>query len=662
MTEGKLIEYIDKRQIVLSVCLKDKGSKLQLLNISSHEVSISPKRALLISSAVLNLSLSKVELLKKLKEIEKRRTDYMIKVPVQDLWELTYEEDARVTYEDLAKLSFGSSITDDHISALVRALFVDKIYFKMKDDWFVPNSPEKIEQIRKNKEATELREREINEGAGWLRDIINNRRPEPPPLKERIVEIITQLALYGKDARNFKVGKEMFDRAGVRDINKARRLLVDMGIWSEDENLDLHRFDIRLGFSEPALRETETIIRQGIDCREREDLTYLSIFTIDGPYTKDFDDALSLETIEHGGGYRLGVHVTDLASSINIDGPLDQEAFRRGSSIYLPANQIPLLPPTLSNDALSLVAGSERLAISLLADFDKEWNLESYRFLPTTVKVKKRLTYDEVNAACIDEPVFSALYQLSQTLRQKRVENGAMLIPLPDIHFAFNNNSDIRAILIEQDTPAKNIVAECMILYNWLAAKFALERNLPILYRSQEPPQERLSIDESNYIYYVFQQRRKLRPLFVDTVPQPHSGLGVDVYTNATSPLRRYMDLIVQRQIHSALTQKSFIYTESEIKELGMLTQQALKNIDLMKRSQIRYWMLKYLEARKGHCLDAIVFQKLRYKYLLILTDFLLVADLPAVNDISLSPGEKIRVVIKKSDPWNDILVLELAD
>jgi exoribonuclease R len=122
------------------------------------------------------------------------------------------------------------------------------------------------------------------------------------------------------------------------------------------------------------------------------------------------------------------------------------------------------------------------------------------------------------------------------------------------------------------------------------------------------------------------------------------------------------MDLIVQRQIHSALTQKSFIYTESELKELGMLTQQALKNIDLMKRNQIRYWMLKYLEARKGHCLDAIVFQKLRYKYLLILTDFLLVADLPAVNDISLSPGEKIRVVVKKSDPWDDILVLELAD
>ena len=298
----------------------------------------------------------------------------------------------------------------------------------------------------------------------------------------------------------------------------------------------------------------------------------------------------------------------------------------------------------------------------MLADFDREWNLESYRFLSTVVRIKKRLTYDEVNSAYISEPIFSSLHQLSQAMRQKRVESGAMLIPLPDINFELNNNSDIRVVLVEQDTPAKNIVAECMILYNWLAAKFAFETNLPILYRSQDPPQERLPFDESNYIYYVFQQRRKLRPLFVDTIPQPHSGLGVDVYTNATSPLRRYMDLIIQRQIHSALNKKSLIYAESELKELSVFIQQTLKDIDLMKKNQIRYWLLKYLQGRKNHCLDAIVFQKLRYKYLVILTDFLLVVDLPAVSDFGLSPGEKIKVVVKKSDPWDDILIIELAN
>jgi len=106
MSEGKIIEYIDQRKIVLSVCLKDKGNKLQLLTISNHEVSIAPKRVLLISSAILNTSRSKEELLKELKVIEKIRTDYMARASVQDLWELTHDENKAFTYKYLAQLSF----------------------------------------------------------------------------------------------------------------------------------------------------------------------------------------------------------------------------------------------------------------------------------------------------------------------------------------------------------------------------------------------------------------------------------------------------------------------------------------------------------------------------------------------------------------------------
>ena len=659
MAEGNIIEYIDQRKIVLSVCLKDRGSKLQLLTPSNHEVSISPKRALLISSTTLDISGLREELLNKLKMAEKRRTDYMAKVLVQDLWELTHEENETFTYKYLAQLSFGDNVNDDHISALVRALFADKVYFKMKDDYFIPNSPDKVEQIRKAREAAELREREITEGANFLKQVINDRHPEDPPLKEKIIEILVQLALYGRDAPDLKVGKEMFSRAGIKDIDRARHLLVKLDIWGEHENLDLHRLKTRIDFNEPVLREADIAIRKEIDSSGREDLTDLSIFTIDGPLTRDFDDALSLQPID--GGHRLGIHITDLSPFIQVDEHLDKEACIRASSIYLPVNQIPMFPSILSNNALSLVKGFNRLAISLMVDFDKGWNINNYRFIPAIVRVEEQLTYDQVNAAYTGDPVLLALYQLSQVLRQERAVNGALLIPLPEIHFEFDDNSDLQIRLIEQETPARMIVSECMILYNWLAARFASETALPILYRSQEPPQERLSTDESNYIYYVFQQRRRLHPLFIDTIPQPHSGLGVDAYTNATSPLRRYMDLLVQRQIHSALLKKGPVYTESRLKELTILIQQTLRDIDLMKRNQIRYWTLKYLAGLINHSFNAIVFQKLRYKYLIILTDFLVVADLPTATDPELSPGEHIKVVVKRSDPWNDVLLLELA-
>lgn len=659
MSEGKIIEYIDQRRIVTSVCLKDRVSKLQLLTSSNQETSIPPKRALLVSSASLTISRPREELVRKLKAIEKKRLEYRERVSVQELWELTHEENEVFSFAGLAELSFGNHVTDDHISALVRALFADRVYFKLKDNRFVPNTPDKVEQLAKAIEVAELREREITQGGWFLKELINGRMPEDPPLKEKTIEVLTQLALYGKDAPDFKLGKEMFSRAGIKDITQAHNLLVRLNVWNEDENLDLHKFHIKTDFREPVLEEADRITQEEIDFVGREDLTGLPIFTIDGPHTRDFDDALSLEPVN--GGYRLGIHITDVAPFIEPDGPLDREAFGRASSIYLPVTHIPMLPPKLSSGALSLVKDVNRFAITLFGDFNENWDLMGYRFALTVVRVEKQLTYDEVNEMYLQNPIHVALYRLAQALRQRRAMNGAMLIPLPEIHFAFDDGSPVRAALIEQDTPARIMVSECMILYNWLAAKFASETGVPILYRGQEPPQEILPFDEFHYIYYVFRQRRRLHPLSIDTMPRPHSGIGVDVYTNATSPLRRYMDLLVQRQIRSGLIEDKPVYTESRIKEVGISVQQTLKDIGLMKRNQMRYWVLKYLAGRIDERLPAIVFQKLRSKYLVILTDLLFVAELPLVSTHELLPGEEITVAVKRSAPRDDILTLELA-
>jgi len=643
MSEGRIVEYIDQRKIVTAVCLKDKASKLQLLTSSNHEASISPKRALFVSSISLPLTRSREDLVKELKAIEKKRLELMERVSVHELWELTHEENEAFSFADLAELAFSTQITDDHISALVRALFADRIYYKLKDDCFVPHTPEKVEQLTKAIEAAEQREQEISQGGWFLKELINGRTPGDPLLREHIVKVLTQLALYGEDAPEVKLGKEMLSRAGIKDIAQARNLLVTLKVWDEDENLDLHRLHIRTEFTESVLEEAERIAQGEPDFSDREDLTGLPIFTIDGSFTRDFDDALSLEPIDKG--YRLGIHITDVTPFIKPDSPLDSEAFARASSIYLPLNQIPMLPPKLSNNALSLVKDAERPAVTLFYDVDANLDLVGYRFSRTVVRVEKQRTYDEVNEMYLEDPLLVALYQLSQALRQKRAMNGAMLIPLPEINFTFDGRSCPRVALIDQD----------------LAARFAAETGVPILYRGQEPPQERLSFDGSQYIYYVFQQRRKIRPLSIDTAPQPHSGIGVDAYTNATSPLRRYMDLLVQRQILSGFTSKKPVYAEPRIKEMGIAVQQTLKDIAVMKRNQIRYWVLRYLAERIGERFPALVFQKLRSKYLVILMDLLFVAELPLVSMRELSPGEQITVIVKRSDPRADILILELA-
>jgi len=533
------------------------------------------------------------------------------------------------------------------------------VYFKLKNDRFAPHSPEKVAQIARSIEVSELREQELSQGGWFLKELINGRIPEDLPRKEKIVEMLTQLALYGKDAPDFNLGKDMLSRAGIRDIAQARNLLVKLKVWDDNENLDLHRLRITREFPELVLEEAERITQGEPDLSGREDLTGLPVFTIDGPYTRDFDDALSLEAIN--GGYRLGIHITDLAAFIEPESVLDREAFARATSLYLPMTQIPMLPSNLSNNTLSLVKDAKRSAVTLFSDFDPNGDLTGHRFARTVVRVEKQRTYDEVNEMYPEDPILVSLYRLTQSFRQKRAMKGAMLIPLPEIHIDFDDQSRLRVVLIDQDTPARVMVSECMILYNWLAARFAAETGIPMLYRGQEPPQERLSFDDSHYIYYVFQQRRKLHPLSIDTVPHPHSGIGVDMYTNATSPLRRYMDLLVQRQIICGLAGKDPVYTEPRLKEIGQSVQQTLKEIEVMKRNQMRYWTLKYLAERIDERFPAIVFQKLRSKYLVILTDLLFVAELPLENAHELSPGDEIEVAVKRSDPRADILTLVLA-
>jgi exoribonuclease R len=113
--------------------------------------------------------------------------------------------------------------------------------------------------------------------------------------------------------------------------------------------------------------------------------------------------------------------------------------------------------------------------------------------------------------------------------------------------------------------------------------------------------------------------------------------------------------------MHAALFEQSPPYSETQLKELSLLIQQTLRDIEAMKRNQIRYWTLKHLAKRINERFSALVFQKLRSKYLVILPDFLLVAEHPITSGLELSPGEEIEVVVKRSDPWDDLLVLELS-
>jgi len=374
--------------------------------------------------------------------------------------------------------------------------------------------------------------------------------------------------------------------------------------------------------------------------------------------TRDFDDALSLRVEE--GRIHLGIHIADVASAIEPDSLLDEEASQRGTSLYLPRHQIPMIPVALSQEALSLKQGCDRPAISLLAVLDRDGNLLDSRFVPSLVRVEKQWTYDEVNQSFDEEPLFREMRQLSQVMRQRRLDQGALVLSLPEIAVEVTAQGTILLHKVEQDTPSRALVAEFMIFYNWLAARFCKEHQIPAIYRCQETPAERLSPEEIRYIYYVFKQRRKLSPLSIHTEPKPHSSLGVDMYTTVTSPIRRYYDLLVQRQIKNYLCRGAPLYAREAVEKKRLVLDPLLKSIELLTRNSTRYWIQKYLAQHIGERFPALVLDVIRNKYRVLLSDVLLIAEVKRDKGQNLHEGQEITVKIRKSDPWQDYLKVDI--
>jgi len=659
MTQGKIIEYIDQGKITCAICLQDKGNKLHLLTPLNRQVNITPKRAIFISYADIDPLGPRDELLNKLRQVEILRDRLKKEIHVKEVWELIKDEDETFDFRYLTHLCFKETVTDDHVSALVRALFDDKLYFKIKDGRFIPHSEGKVKQIIKEREEEEQKEDGLEKGGSWLKTVLRGEVEQDDYDHAETIRIIEGLALYGKDAPDYKYGKELFSRAGISDIGEARDILIRLGVWEENEPVDIIRFNIRRSFTDEQLKEAYRLNDLKIDASGREDLRNLSVFTIDDSITKDFDDALSIDV--HDDHTQIGIHITDVASVIDPGTILDREACLRGSSLYLPRHKIHMFPTELANDRLSLRDGVDRPAISLLASFDKTGQLSGYRFAPSIINVRRKLTYDEVNEQLESKRQLLWVYRLCEKMRQKRIEQGALILSLPEVSIQFGKDSSLSIKMISQETPSRVMVAELMILYNWLAAQFCRDHNIPIIYRGQKEPGERLTIEETGYVYYVFRQRRKLSPLIIDIEACPHAGLGLDVYSNLTSPIRRYFDLVSQRQMRNYILQEAPVYNNEELEKIRITVTPVLKDLNTIKNNRIRYWIQKYLGEHIGEKFPAIILDNLKNRYRVILEDFLLAVEIKKETGHDIPQGKKIMIKIKKADPWNDLLVLEYA-
>jgi exoribonuclease-2 len=656
MESGNIVEYIDRQKIMCAVVLEVKNQRLRLLTESNREVNLSANRLAHTYETRLDLSMGRSKMVDTLKKIVVRRNALINNVDIKELWEVLNSEQEWIDLKTMTEFCFPDSPNDDHESAVVRAFFQNRFYFRFQRDRFFPNTQDQVERKIAYEREVARRNRIIQEGGDWLANVMNDNDPLIPEDKLEIVDLINSFYLFGRESENYDLGKAILARAGIDPDEELFRILIKLGVFRENENIDLFRYNISTVFPDEVNQYTTRLIastQDSLDTKDRKDLTMLPLMTIDGQSTLDFDDAISLE--DYGDHYRLGIHIVDVGHFVKKGNIIDQGALSRGSSIYMPDQKIPMLPSSLAEDLCSLKAGQLRPAISILVNLNRSYEINDYEITPSLIKVARQMTYYDVNIIADDNKDVIALRNIAEKFRLERMYAGAIQITLPDINIWIAEDGEITVSRINRESPGRMLVSEIMIMANWLMAKFLAEHHVPAIYRSQASPRERLYKGNDGTLFQNCMQRKLLSRFVLNPEPEKHSGLGLDAYVTATSPIRKYFDLATQRQIRSVfgLEKPS---TREEINDVIQILEQPMSHVAKIQYSRHRYWLLKYLEKQIGQKEEAIVLYKKRNNYQIILREYMIECELPLSSGIELKPEDLIQVTLQHANARKDVL------
>lgn len=390
-------------------------------------------------------------------------------------------------------------------------------------------------------------------------------------------------------------------------------------------------YDMRETFPSRVNAEAKAMKKQGIreeDIKGRRDLRGLKIFTIDGADSKDFDDAVSISRLENG-NYQLGVHIADVAHYVKEGGPLDKEALKRGTSVYLLDQVIPMLPKALSNDICSLNPGKDRLTLTVEMEVNENCEVVRHEIYESIIRSAERLVYDEISdllehndkavsekyAHIKDELIM--MNELAVKLRHKREERGSLDFDLDEASIVLNEKGIPERIELADRRSANKLIEEFMLLANETVAEHFYWMDIPFIYRVHEKPSaektEKLKIflrsfgivlrgsgdsihpkAVSTVLNQVKGQQcenvvssvtlRAMQKAYYSTLCDGHFGLSMKYYCHFTSPIRRYPDLMIHRIIKSVINDEMSV---KALKRLRKKAEDAAEQSSIMERKAI---------------------------------------------------------------------------
>jgi exoribonuclease-2 len=491
---------------------------------------------------------------------------------VETAWELLIGETTSLA--ELAELIYGQ---DTPATAWASwQLVEDSLYFSGSPEEIVARTPEQVAEERADRKARADQKRAR---AAFLERV---RAGQVLPEDGRYLRRVEDLALGRK-----KRSRLLRDLGRTESPESAHALLLASGHW--DRNVDPYPQRAGLPTSPPQI-EVPTLPEE-----ERRDLTHLVALAIDDEGNQEPDDALSLE------GGRLWVHVADLAAVVGPGSPADLEARARGATLFLPEGTVPMVPwEAIRRLGLGLTEVSPALSFGL--DLDAAGEIADLEVLPSWVRVT-RLTYEEADARLEEEPL-AGLHRRALAYRARREAGGAVSIELPEVKIRVEGDE----VTIQPVLPLKSreLVTEAMLMAGEAVARYAVARQISLPFTTQDPPE----MDERpSDLAGMFALRRTMRPSGASGTPGPHTGLGLETYVQATSPLRRYLDLVVHQQMRAYLRGEELMGTQEVLERIGAAASVvgAARRTERLAR---RHWTLVYLMQRPGWRGQGILVEK----------------------------------------------------
>lgn len=440
-----------------------------------------------------------------------------------------------------------------------------------------------------------------------------------------------------------------------KDKKKAEGKIIEILGKTDDENVDLlailRAYDYKMKFPKEVQKEASLIPQVIHKIEGRVDLREKEIFTIDGDDTKDIDDAVSLEKV--GENYLLGVHIADVSTYVREGTPLDHEAVKRGTSVYLIDTVIPMLPRELSNGICSLNPHEDRYALSIDILLDKDAHVLQKKIYKSVIRSQIQMTYHHVYEV-VEEGKTPAGYEthvetlkkmkeLALLLIAKRKQKGSIDFDLPEPKILLDENDKVISIEKREITIANRMIEQFMILANECIASYFAEKKVPFIYRVHEKPDEekiqRLNVFLKN-INCPASLPEKVEPLHLQKILESyqdtkeekvvstmllrsmrlakyshenlgHFGLALDNYCHFTSPIRRYPDLFIHRVIsdylQDHLNEKKKIKYERLAVSYAEMSSEAERDAEEAERELEKVKMCEYMENHIGEEFDGVI-------------------------------------------------------